>query len=66
MRTDKSHEEQIERWAKYVKENPDKWKSKLTPFLNAQIIIANRFYKKLAETPGGKEKIKEIQMLKKC
>ena len=24
----KSHAEQIERWAKYVRENPDKWKNK--------------------------------------
>jgi hypothetical protein len=61
MRTDESHREQIERWAEYVRNNPD-WKSKLTPFLNAQIIIANRFYRKLAETPEGMEKIRKIQM----
>lgn len=57
---DKSHEEQIERWAKYVKENPDKWKSRLKPFLDSQIIMAQRFYRKLAETEEGKKKISEL------
>ena len=55
---DKSHDEQIERWAEYVRENPDKWKAKLKPFLDAQIIMARRFYKKLMETPEGREKVK--------
>ena len=57
---DKTHDEQIERWADYVRENPDKWKSKFKPFLDAQIIMARRFYKKLAETPEGREKIKKL------
>lgn len=61
---DKSHDEQIERWAKYVRDNPDKWKSKLKPFLDAQIIMARRVYKKLAETPEGREKIKKLNELK--
>jgi len=54
---DKTHNEQIERWANYVKENPDKWKSKIKPFLDSQIIIARRFYKNLSQTENGKEKI---------
>ena len=57
---DQSHQEHIERWANYVKENPDKWKSKLKPFLDAQIIMARRFYKKLAETEQGREKLEEL------
>jgi len=57
---DKTHKEQIERWAEYVKNNPD-WKKHLKPFLDAQIIMARRFYKRLAETPGGKEKLKLIK-----
>jgi hypothetical protein len=56
-----SHNEQVERWAEYVKNNPDKWKSRLKPFLDSQIIIARRFYKKLAETEQGKEKINELR-----
>ena len=63
MQRDKSHAEQIERWANYVKDNPD-WKLKLKDFLDAQIIMARRAYKKLAETSEGREKIKELKGLK--
>jgi len=57
---DKSHAEQIERWAEYVRTHDD-WKEKIKLFLDSQIIIARRFYKKLAETPEGREKIKLIR-----
>ncbi len=60
---DKSHEEQIERWAKYVKNNKD-WKLKLKDFLDAQIIIANRVYKKLSETEEGRRKIAELREIR--
>ncbi len=60
MERDKSHQEQIERWAKYVKENPD-WKKKLKPFLDGQIIMAQRAYKTLSETEEGKRKINLIR-----
>jgi hypothetical protein len=60
---DKTHSEQVERWANYVKNNPD-WKKKLKPFLDSQIIISRRIYKKLSETEEGKEKIKMIRNLK--
>ncbi len=42
---DKSHDEELVRWANYVKENPTLWKAKLKPFLDAQIVIARRFRK---------------------
>jgi hypothetical protein len=61
---DRSHDEQIKRWADFVRENPDKWKKHLKPFLDAQIIMANRFYKKLAQTEGGAEKIKLMRKIK--
>ncbi len=60
---DKSHIEQVERWAKYVKNNPD-WKLKLKPFLDSQIIIARRFYSKLSETEEGRKKILELKGIK--
>ncbi len=60
MERDKTHQEQIERWAKYVKENLD-WKKKLKPFLDGQIIIARRAYKNLSETEEGKRKINLIK-----
>ena len=61
---DKTHNEQIERWAKYVKNNPKEWKKKLKPFLDAQIIMAKRFYSKLAETEEGRKKIELLRGIK--
>ena len=52
---DKSHEEQVERWARFVKNNPD-WKKYLKKFLDAQIIMARRAYEKLSE-----EKVRELR-----
>lgn len=60
---DKSHDEQIKRWADYVREHPHEWKKHLKPFLDAQIIIARRFYKKLAESEGGMEKIEVLKQI---
>jgi hypothetical protein len=59
---DKSHMEQVERWANYVKTHDD-WKMKLKPFLDSQIIMAQRFYKKLGETEEGMKKIAELRGL---
>lgn len=61
---DQTHLEQVERWAKFVRENPDKWKSKLKPFIDSQIIMSKRFYKKLAQTKDGNEKIRKIREIK--
>ena len=61
---DKTHIEQVERWAEYVKNNPETWKKELKPFLDSQIIIARRFYKELAQTPEGKEKINLLRRIK--
>jgi len=58
---DKTHMESVERWARYVKDNPDKWKIRLKEFLDAQILMSRRFYKQLAETPGGKDKIERLR-----
>lgn len=58
------HAEQIERWAEYVRTHRD-WKKKVAPFINAQILMARRFYKKLAETPQGMAKIQELRGIPK-
>lgn len=63
MERDKSHTEQIERWANYVKNNPN-WRKKFTPFIDSQLIMAQRVYKKLAETEEGREKIKKLRELR--
>ncbi|MFA4953175.1 MAG: hypothetical protein WC584_03060 [Candidatus Pacearchaeota archaeon] len=58
---DKTHDEQIERWAKFVRDNPDKWKEKIKPFLDSQILMARRFYLKLAESEEGRKKIRLLR-----
>ncbi len=60
---DKTHDEQVVRWANYVKNNPD-WKIKLKPFLDSQVLIARRVYKKLSQTEEGRDKLKLIRALK--
>lgn len=54
--------DEIERWAKYVRTHIN-WKSNLKPFLDAQIIMARRFYRKLIETEGGREKFRLLRKL---
>ena len=61
---DKTHLDQIERSAEYVRKNPDKWKAKLKPFIDGQFIMAERFYKKLMETKEGREKLRLLGRLK--
>ena len=61
---DKSHEEQIERWAEFVREHPNEWKLKVKPFMDSQILMARRFYEKILEMPDGKAKIMELRGLK--
>lgn len=59
---DKSHNEQIERWAKFVRTNKD-WKKHLTPFLDSQIIMARRAHKKILALPNGKSILKQIRRI---
>jgi hypothetical protein len=59
-----SNEDQVFKWAQYVKKHPKEWKKHLVPFLDSQIIIANNFYKRLCKTKGGREKINIIKRLK--
>ena len=54
----KSHENQIERWANFVRENPNKWKEEHTKFINAIFEKHKDFIDRLKATPGGEEKIK--------
>lgn len=53
--------ETVERQALYCKTHMKKSQQQLAPFINAQIENANEFYKKLAKTKNGKEKIRQIK-----
>ena len=58
MRT--SHQEQIERWAHFVREHPSEWKKIHTTFINALFDKHKQFLERLKKTPGGEEKMKEL------
>ena len=59
---DKTHDDQVERWARFVRDNPrEVWKKEQGKFVDSQIIIANRFYSRLEKTPGGKEKVQKLR-----
>lgn len=60
---DNSRMEFVEKWAHYCKNNMREAQRQLTPFINSQIENANKFYKRLAKTRGGKEKIGKIKRL---
>ncbi len=56
MVRDKSHIEQVQRWAEFVKNNSrDKWKPPINDLINSQYEIARRFYKNLEKTEKGRE-----------
>lgn len=61
-----THAEFVERWANFVKTHPRAvWKKQVAPLIDAQIIIANRFYARLAKMPGGVEKIRKLREMRK-
>lgn len=60
---DKTHLEQITRWAEHVK-NSNNWKLELNSFINAQIEIARRAYKEFSKTEEGRAKIQKLRKLK--
>lgn len=68
MVRDKTHSEQVKRWAEYVRDNPrEKWKKELKDFLDSQMIIARRFYKRLEKSSKGREildRLKRAKMVK--
>ncbi len=62
---DRTHSEQVIRWAEYVKKHPRSvWIKEVKPLIDAQIIMANRFYERLAKTEGGIEKIRKLRASK--
>ena len=61
---DNSHIDFIERWAFFVRNNPDKWKAIQTEFINSQFIKTYAFLDRLAKQPGGRQKIIELYGIK--
>lgn len=61
---DKTHDEQIERWVKFMKENPNKWKKIHTEFIDAQFDMHYKFVERILKTPMGKEKLIKLFSIK--
>ncbi|MGB8215694.1 MAG: hypothetical protein WCE94_00165 [Candidatus Methanoperedens sp.] len=63
---DRTHTEHIERWAEFVKTHPrEVWIREVGPLIDAQIIMANSFYERLAKVEGGVEKIRKLRKVEK-
>ena len=58
------HMQQVERWAHFVKNNPDKWKKIHTAFINAQFEKHRKFLKKLLKEPNGFDKAVKLYGIK--
>ena len=61
---DPCHMEQVERWARFVRDNPEKWKDVQGEFIDAQIFGAWKFYERLAKTEEGREKIRKLKEMR--
>jgi len=62
IKRDRTHTEQVERWANFVKTHPRSvWIKHVGPLVDSQIIMANRFYERLSKTEGGMEKIRKLR-----
>ena len=61
--SDKTHDEQIERWANYIRNTPRSvWKQKFNDFIDAQFDMAEKFYKNLEKTEEGREALDRVIM----
>ena len=54
----------VEFWAQKCKQDMQSCQKEVLRFNDAQIKIANDFYKRLAKTKGGREKILELKRIK--
>ena len=50
------HMEQVEKWAHFIKDNPDKWQEEHTRFINSQFEQHRVFIKNLLKQKEGKGK----------
>lgn len=58
---DKSHIQQVERWADFIKDKPQgEWRQKLNEFIDAQFDMAERFRNNLEKTEEGREALKNV------
>ena len=59
-----THLDQVERWAEFVRNNPNKWKKIHTKFINSLFLNQQRVYKELSKTKEGKKKLIKLYGIK--
>lgn len=59
-----THLDQIERWARFVRDNPQSWKKIHSEFVNALFDKHLQFRERLRETSTGKEKLVKLYNIK--
>jgi hypothetical protein len=58
---DRTHDEFLESWAAFVRDNPrSAWYPQVAGLIDSQISMANRFYERLAKEKGM-EFVKELR-----
>ena len=63
MKRDDTHRQFDERWAEYVRNNPN-WREIHAQFINSQFQNAYNMIDKLKKTKNGRQKIIEIYRIK--
>jgi hypothetical protein len=61
---DNSHIEQVERWAKYVRDNPFSWKKQHSLFIDSQLNMALSFFERLSQTEEGRKVFSKLMKAK--
>lgn len=56
--------EEIDRWVRFMKENPGTWKKVHTEFINAQFEKQQAFVKRLLKEPNGRQKVIDVYGIK--
>ncbi len=57
----KTHLEQVERWANFIKGKSSKeWRPKFNEFIDSQFEMAKRFRENLEKTEDGRQALKRV------
>lgn len=64
MKERQSHLEQVERWAHFVRDNPQKWQEIHNEFINTLFENHDQFVTRILKTKNGKEKLIELYNIK--
>lgn len=63
LHIDKQRLAQVDFWAEKCKEDMNSCLAQTIPFIDSQIVSANKFYAKLAKTNTGREKMTKLRKI---